>query len=217
MSSAATIKALKESNTIEEDLVNMMKEGLNMIADSMLQECRKRNAALEDLEEKMGQELACSTSSKTFDGNLELAGVLFNIISDYNKAIEESYERYETAFDERQAAFDQQKGWDTAWTQHEERIGQLTDLLKLAKELEKRGIPDLCLTVNGMYKKEVAACNGEENRLEVEQSKIAKEKERSEKKVDQCYRAYEMSMAQARERVEKFEKIAEMASVKLDA
>jgi hypothetical protein len=32
-------------------MVEMMKEGLNLYADSMLQECRKRNAALEDLEE----------------------------------------------------------------------------------------------------------------------------------------------------------------------
>jgi hypothetical protein len=32
-------------------MVKMMKEGLNLIDDSMLQECRKRNAALEDLEE----------------------------------------------------------------------------------------------------------------------------------------------------------------------
>jgi hypothetical protein len=51
MSSAAVIKCLKEGNAIETDMVKMMKEGLNLIADSMLQECRKRNAALEDLEE----------------------------------------------------------------------------------------------------------------------------------------------------------------------
>jgi hypothetical protein len=51
MSSAAAIKDLKEGNTIEEDMVKMMKEGFNAIADGMLLECRKRNATLEDFEE----------------------------------------------------------------------------------------------------------------------------------------------------------------------
>jgi hypothetical protein len=55
MSSAGTVEALKEGNAIEEELVQTMKRGLNIIADNMLQECRKRKAVLEDLEETLVQ------------------------------------------------------------------------------------------------------------------------------------------------------------------
>ena len=58
MSSATAIKDLKEGNAIEEDLAKLLKGGLNTIADNMLQECRKRSAALEDLEENL-EEVGC--------------------------------------------------------------------------------------------------------------------------------------------------------------
>jgi hypothetical protein len=53
MSPVATIQGLKEGNAVEEDMIKLLKEGLNTIADGMLQECRKRNATLEDLKEDL--------------------------------------------------------------------------------------------------------------------------------------------------------------------
>jgi hypothetical protein len=55
MSPVTTIQGLKEGNAIEADMIKLLKEGLNNIADGLLHECRKRNAALEDLEEDLGK------------------------------------------------------------------------------------------------------------------------------------------------------------------
>jgi hypothetical protein len=53
MSPVTTIQGLKAGNAVEEDMIKLLKDGLNTIADGMLQECRKRNAVLGDLEEDL--------------------------------------------------------------------------------------------------------------------------------------------------------------------
>ncbi|KAI4711197.1 hypothetical protein J4E89_003762 [Alternaria sp. Ai002NY15] len=56
MSSDAIIEGLKQGNTVELDVLQNMKEGLNSVVDKMISECLSRNDGLSELTEKLSLE-----------------------------------------------------------------------------------------------------------------------------------------------------------------
>jgi len=69
MSSDAIIEGLKQGNTVELDVLQNMKEGLNSVVDKMISECLSRNDGLSELTEKLSLVSAIVLS---FSATLEL-------------------------------------------------------------------------------------------------------------------------------------------------
>jgi Na+/phosphate symporter len=140
-------------------------------------------------------------------------------LEDCRKAADEAYERYETAYDEGSASFDQQiKEWVTAVERNEKSQKNLSnEFCKTLGQVYGQVDDVLRDKVWKAYEDMSKYLEDEARRLIQVKNRIEEYNEQNKKKLDGYFEVYQRRNGIAREKAETYKLIAEMAGLNLRA
>ncbi|KAI4698256.1 uncharacterized protein J4E84_001392 [Alternaria hordeiaustralica] len=111
MSSDAIIEGLKQGNTVELDVLQNMKEGLNSVVDKMISECLSRNDGLSELTEKLSLEGSSEAATDfTTEDETKLAKTIEDAIQTCERHIDHETTRKRLTLHRTAQAFKAQQG-----------------------------------------------------------------------------------------------------------
>jgi hypothetical protein len=146
-----------------------------------------------------------------------LESVLVTALKDGRKVTDEAYERYETAYDEARASFEQEvKEWTVANERSEERQNKLANQLsEMVDQIIGQVDYELGDKVWEMYGDMSSELEDEERRLVEVKKRIEEDNAQNKKKLDRYFKVYQEKDGIARERAKTCHLIAEMAGLNL--
>ncbi|KAF1959811.1 hypothetical protein CC80DRAFT_545244 [Byssothecium circinans] len=209
----ATLDNLLKGNEGEVDLLEQIKEGATEIFDGLIEESFKRKLELGCLKEDLGnirRSAAHSNDPCTSQRAGELARIIAAVIKACKRAVEDSYNRFDTVYDSAHEKFKQQvQDWTKEKEIQDKRRVKNDKLEQVCKELSCAGMWKLHRLVRELYDQE---CDDKTEVTPPDYSQIRGERDIV---VDKAWSAHQKESDAWKKRIESLEQIAKAEGIEL--